>query len=893
MMAAAPRAQQAVDRLTREQQAVVDAVQPPGTRPAPPIVRVSAGAGTGKTTTMEWLVRRLQSKGHSQGSYLVFGKAAQLDAEKRIRGGEAAVQLPSDLRVTTVDACALACVQHSRRGADDAPPPEALEPLDDGAIMKAARTVCGDAITEFLKDVAGSQKLIRRCERQVAVFIQKTLTGFLQSARDPDGADGGFSPTATYPGRAYYPAQQWHERNPDYRGFAAPEGVPKKWYRGKWYLDQARLLWERMVAFEIVTFSSIMKLAQLGKLEIPGTFLLVDEAQDLNECQVDLLLQQHARDVHVFFVGDAAQSIYSFRGAKSGPLLSYEPAVDLPLTESFRFGPRIACVANTILFAKRKSPQTLPTDGGFRRKKSRLWTPYVIQGRSAVCEGQVGWAEQSSLLSLVNPGDGGGGRQQVTILAFGNATLFSACLPRVLASIGSAAGGQPLKVCVNGEGRSSGAAKWATMIKQVREFTRLWVASGPEVPMERWKGTRLDYEEFEGEATELTWKGAMELIEGQDLGKFKAAVALVCEHGARAAERVAMFEEHVLKQQYTQDEADIVLSTIHAAKGMEWDNVEICDDLVPLAKFRAVRRNPASPCIQTASVPLDRAARFDFAEYGDHINLWYVAVTRARRRLSLPPKFKEMVDVFRQIQAFASGSNSSEEDEGASAAGGPPESPPPAAGRRRLAAFSSPARSPRLSQAGDLPDSPATPGAHLGDGQTITLTVRGKRRDSVETFTLSRREARLIAEELNLSPLLLLMEHGRSGRWVDNAAGGGGGSMWVWDDDDESEAGGEIPAPAPTAPAAAAAPAAAVAAAAAAAASLRLGAAALAAAAATDSSSNDGVNEGGGATAAGSDGDDDNGSCAVVGVVTRADREKRARDSAEDLSTSPAAKQQR
>jgi hypothetical protein len=370
-----------------------------------------------------------------------------------------------------------------------------------------------------------------------------------------------------------------------------------------------------------------------------------------------------------------------------------------------------------------------------------------------------------------------------------------------------------------------------------------------------------------------------------------------------------MFEEHVLKQQYTQDEADIVLSTIHAAKGMEWDNVEICDDLVPLAKFRAVRRNPASPCIQTASVPLDRAARFDFAEYGDHINLWYVAVTRARRRLSLPPKFKEMVDVFRQIQAFASGSNSSEEDEGASAAGGPPESPPPPAGRRLLAAFSSPARSPRLSQAGDLPDSPATPGAHLGDGQTITLTVRGKRRDSVETFTLSRREARLIAEELNLSPLLLLMEHGRSGRWVDNAAGGGGGSTWVWDDDDESEAGGEIPAPAPTAPAAAAAPAAAVAVAAAAAlgasytptkvkqepgssAAAALAAAA-AAAAATDSSSNDGVNEGGGAKAAGSDGDDGNGSCAVVGVVTRADREKRARDSAEDLSTSPAAKQQR
>eukprot|EP01043_Picozoa_sp_COSAG02_P057325 COSAG02_NODE_6939_length_3275_cov_3.165302_1_plen_804_part_00 len=800
-------------QLTVEQQAVLGTVQPPGVHPTPPIVRVSAGAGTGKTTTMEQLCRHLAAKGHRHGSYLVFGKAAQLDAEKRIRRAEGTADLPSGLQVTTVDACALACVLLSR-AAGAATTANSMDPMDDSALRKVVRSVCGDAISEFLKEVTGSPTVIRRCERQVANFIQKTLTGFLHSARDPDGVDGGFSPTAQYPGRAYYPAQLWHERSPQFQGVAAPNGVPRKWYQGRWYLEQARLLWDRMVTFDIVTFSSIMKLAQLGRLEIPGTFLLVDESQDLNECQIDLLLQQQVRGVHAFFVGDMAQSIFGFRGAKSEPLLNHDPALDLPLTESFRFGPCIACIANAILFIKKKSLQTSVADGGFSNKRRRLWKPYTIKGRSAY-SGQVGWAEQSSLLDCGH---------QVTILARGNATLLSACLPRVLASV---AAGRTLKVSVNGKGESSGLSKWTTIIKQVREFTKLWVASGPEVPVEAWRGTTLDFEEFAGES-ELTWKGALEMIEGQDLQHFTAAIALVCEHGRKSTERLAAFEEHVLKQKYTQDEADIVLSTIHSAKGMEWDNVEICNDLVPLAKFRVVNRNPSSPCIQSASVPLDMAAMFDFPGYGDDINLWYVAVTRARKRLSLPRRFKEMIDVFRQIQYFASNKGSLD------------DSPVRGVG-------------PLLSQAEDLPDSPSTCACASDDDSTITVAIEGKRRDTIESFTLSRREAQLIAHELDLSPVLRLMS-GRRGRWDANA-----GCTWVWD-------AVESPHAAPASPK-----------------RERGHTAALVTAAVARDDHDMRL------ASTASDVDSD---CVVTSVVTRSEREKRARDNAEDLSVSPA-KQQR
>ena len=379
------------------------------------------------------------------------------------------------------------------------------------------------------------------------------------------------------------------------------------------------------------------------------------------------------------------------------------------------------------------------------------------------------------------------------------------------------------------------------LCEYIRAAAKLWVASGPEVPMEAWRGVTLDFEEFKGEA-EVTWKGAMELIEGQQLGQYFAAIALVCEHRETATERVAVFEEHVLNQRYTEEEADIVLSTIHAAKGMEWDNVEICDDLVSLAKFRVVKRNPSSPCIQSAAVPLDITAMFDFPGYGDDINLWYVAVTRARKRLSLPPKFKEMIDVFRRIRTFSSsGSNGA----GAAAAADSDDAP-------------------RLSQAGDLPGSP---GACIDDdGQTIAIAVQGKRRESVETFTLSRREARLIAQELNLRPVLQLME-GRSGHWDANAGG-----TWVWDELMVDE----VASPAALSPppnvkqepgaAAAAAPSAA-------------GAAFV----------RDGDVHAAAASVEFDDGGNDD--CTVVGVVTRADCEKRGRDSAQDLSAaSPAPK---
>ncbi|XFB06474.1 UvrD-helicase domain-containing protein, partial [Azotobacter salinestris] len=81
--------------------------------------------------------------------------------------------------------------------------------------------------------------------------------------------------------------------------------------------------------------------------------MLGDEAQDINPVIAGLLAQQAAYGMGVVVCGDGHQMLYRFRGAVD--------ALDAPwladaevhyLTQSFRFGPAAAHVANMLLHFK-------------------------------------------------------------------------------------------------------------------------------------------------------------------------------------------------------------------------------------------------------------------------------------------------------------------------------------------------------------------------------------------------------------------------------------------------------------------------------------------------------------------------------------------------------------
>ena len=95
------------------------------------------------------------------------------------------------------------------------------------------------------------------------------------------------------------------------------------------------------------------------------------------------------------------------------------------------------------------------------------------------------------------------------------------------------------------------------------------------------------------------------------------------------------FTARVLKANVVAADCDVLLSTVHAARGAEWDNMVVLDDLVPFAKFERTDSN-------SSRLPYE----FDVKDWGDDLNLWYVACTRAMWRLAVPLAFVEMRNAF-------------------------------------------------------------------------------------------------------------------------------------------------------------------------------------------------------------------------------------------------------
>jgi superfamily I DNA/RNA helicase len=91
-----------------------------------------------------------------------------------------------------------------------------------------------------------------------------------------------------------------------------------------------------------------LKLWQMSEPRIGADFILFDECQDANPVMAAVVFaQEHAQLV---FVGDSQQQIYAFTGAVNSLARIRETGCATTfLTQSFRFGPQIADVANSVL----------------------------------------------------------------------------------------------------------------------------------------------------------------------------------------------------------------------------------------------------------------------------------------------------------------------------------------------------------------------------------------------------------------------------------------------------------------------------------------------------------------------------------------------------------------
>lgn len=280
------------------------------------------------------------------------------------------------------------------------------------------------------------------------------------------------------------------------------------------------------------------------KPELQYDLIAVDEGQDSNGLTISLVSSQNAQKI---WVGDDFQGIYGWRGAINA-LNRVAADKVLPLSQSFRFGPNIAEVANRLLNI---------TDPDACK----------ITGYNAI---------KSSIGEIVD--------LPYTVLCRTNMGILLYCISLVEQGIETRVVGGLLEP-----------------IRYLRSAFHLWLNSthgenrpvfDPDIAVcENWKEL-ISLSENDAQA-----KGAVKTVEtfGYDLG----GILDELEDGNAGSSR----KKNV-----------VTLSTVHKAKGLEWDQVKIHSDFSELS----------------ADTPQEE------------INLLYVAVTRAIHRLQLN---KNLIDL--------------------------------------------------------------------------------------------------------------------------------------------------------------------------------------------------------------------------------------------------------
>lgn len=269
---------------------------------------IQAGAGTGKTATLKLLAESTSRR----GQYIAFNKAIVDESREKF---------PSNVNCSTAHSLAYRAIAAGT-------PFEAR--MRSGKRMRSidiANRLGVDALRIKMDD--GENKTLS--SSFLAGLALSTVTRFCQSA----DAEITFRHVPRVPGLDA--DEEWTINR-----IVAKHVEP---YAKKAWADlinhNGTLPFTRSTAMNV-----FLKLWQLSKPRIGADFILFDEAQDANPVMVAVVSAQ--RHAQLVWVGDSQQQIYAFTGAVNA--LDTVPADHrCYLTQSFRFGPAVAEIANQVL----------------------------------------------------------------------------------------------------------------------------------------------------------------------------------------------------------------------------------------------------------------------------------------------------------------------------------------------------------------------------------------------------------------------------------------------------------------------------------------------------------------------------------------------------------------
>jgi len=319
---------------------------------------LQAGAGTGKTSTLSLLAASTQRRGR----YLAFNKDIARDA---------ATCFPRTVVCKTAHATAYAAVGHRYTHRLNSPRQPAWKAGQALGITRPSRI--------------GDHEI---SPRALSHTVLRTVTRYCHSA------DRVLA----------------HHHVPHLRGLNASDEHAQL---ADTVMPFATKAWadlhspdQGVVRFE---HDHYLKMWALTEPTIEADFLFLDEAQDTNPVLEEIFNAQRSH-AQLVMVGDSAQAIYGWRGARD--VMTGFDATPLTLTRSFRFGPLIAAEANRWLALadapiRLSGTETIPTEIG------DLACPDAV-----LCRTNVGaMAEVMRLLSDGHRVALTRGKQQLTALA--------------------------------------------------------------------------------------------------------------------------------------------------------------------------------------------------------------------------------------------------------------------------------------------------------------------------------------------------------------------------------------------------------------------------------------------------------------------------------------------
>ena len=539
-----------------------------------PVIQVQAFAGTGKTTVIELCVSQAIAHGVKPPTILclTFSNSARDTLRKR---------LPAGVKSATVHASALTFATGNRNA------PAVLSQSEAQALLKAAvkhvqkkRRAVGASRSEFLDAARGNTANLRL----VAHFFEVIQAGNRSPRRV--AADTSL-PFAV---------------------FAPRLSLLKRVFR------RYRKLKDKAGRMDFADMIRLGTDAVRRATSIGFTHLFVDEYQDSGSAQAHFIaaLGRRMRRVRVF--GDRFQAIYGFAGARFTDLTSLLPGTKtFPLTLSFRFTHQTAALASAVVAQRYPGLQPIVGDRGAGPVPQLIECSHAYQQDDAVLK---------IIRDLTSTGVSLG---QITILAHTRAQLREQEHSLLARDIGT----QPLY-------RERGTEHALAVARLVGKLERLKDGSehGIRAKLRSTLGELVEGRDVKTNTKEAHRRALENAIRNQSLqARYKACAAaylsmrglVKVKHGLDAVAEVnhwqakagAFASADELKRAIRKLTASekVFTNTVHQAKGGEWDHIivlNVVDGCMPF--FRS----------GTGDTALDEGR-----------NLFYVAVTRARRRVYL------------------------------------------------------------------------------------------------------------------------------------------------------------------------------------------------------------------------------------------------------------------